>query len=75
MLQHAKHDGSAKASASLLLCVFVAGWVLFAVAAGGACAAEVDLAANAVKISYDMGKVNLDDFEKAITDAGYEVVK
>lgn len=45
MLQHAKHDGSAKASASLLLCVFVAGWVLFAVAAGGACAAGVDLAA------------------------------
>jgi len=37
--------------------------------------AEVDLAANTVKISYDMGKVNLDDFEKAIADAGYEVVK
>ncbi len=37
--------------------------------------AEVDLVANIVKIAYDMGKVNLDDLEKAITDAGYEVVK
>lgn len=37
--------------------------------------AEVDLAANTVKISYEMGKVTLDDFEKAITDAGFEVVK
>ena len=37
--------------------------------------AEVDLAANTVRIAYDTGKVNLDDLEKAITDAGYEVVK
>jgi len=37
--------------------------------------AEVDLVANIVKIAYDMGKVNLDDLERAITDAGYEVVK
>lgn len=37
--------------------------------------AEVDLAANIVKISYEMGKVTLDDFEKVITDAGYKVVK
>jgi len=37
--------------------------------------ASVNLSAKTVKISYETGKVTLDDFEKAITDAGYEVVK
>lgn len=41
----------------------------------GVTKAEVDLVANTVKISYEMGKVTLEDFEKAISDAGYEVVK
>lgn len=41
----------------------------------GVTQAEVDLATNIVKISYEMGKLTLEDFEKAITDAGYEVVK
>ncbi|NLX02626.1 MAG: heavy-metal-associated domain-containing protein [Syntrophomonadaceae bacterium] len=37
--------------------------------------AEVDLAAKTVKISYETAQVTPEDFEKAVTDAGYEVVK
>ncbi|MDD2373001.1 MAG: copper ion binding protein [Syntrophomonadaceae bacterium] len=41
----------------------------------GVTKAEVDLVAKTVKISYETEKVSLNDFEMAITDAGYEVVK
>lgn len=37
--------------------------------------AVVDLEAKTVKVSYDAGKATRNDLEKAITDAGYEVVK
>lgn len=37
--------------------------------------ADVDLTAKTVKISYETGKVTLNDFEKAVVDAGFEVVK
>ncbi|HAA89023.1 MAG: Copper ion-binding [Thermoanaerobacterales bacterium 50_218] len=37
--------------------------------------AVVDLKDNTVKVSYEKGKVALDDLEKAIADAGYKVVK
>lgn len=37
--------------------------------------AVVDLAAKTATISYEEGKASLNDLEKAVADAGYEVVK
>lgn len=37
--------------------------------------ATVDLAAGTVKVVFEPGKVGTGEFEKAIDDAGYEVVK
>lgn len=39
----------------------------------GVQAAEVDLAAKIVQVTYDANKVNRDTLAGAITDAGYEV--
>lgn len=40
----------------------------------GVMAAEVDLAAKALKVDFDAGKSSLDDIKRAVDDAGYKVV-
>ena len=37
--------------------------------------ADVDLAAKTVKVAYVTGKLTLKDFEKAVAEAGFELLK
>jgi len=37
--------------------------------------ADVDLAGKTVKVAYETGKLTLKDFEKAVAEAGFELVK
>ncbi len=37
--------------------------------------ADVDLAAKTVRVAYETGKLTLKDFEKAVAEAGFELLK